>query len=61
MQLKIPKASQELHFGTLPVRVGWGVGKHMVITNAISVQLKLQLPTGTELGNKKLIIKKMIA
>ena len=36
---------------TIPVGLGSvrleGVGKHMVI---ISVQLKLQLPTGTELG-----------
>ena len=27
---KVAKASQELHLGTIPVRVGWG-GKHLVI------------------------------
>ena len=36
----------ELHLRTIPGRVGWVQGDY----TAISVQLKLQLPTGTELG-----------
>ena len=47
--LKVAKASQEVHFGTIPGRVGWGRSNSDY--KAISVQLQLQLPTGTELGN----------
>ena len=47
--LKVAKAKLELHLGTIPAWVG------PVRSNsdykAISVQLQLQLPTGTELGN----------
>ena len=42
-------AGLELHLRTIPGRVGWGQSK--VIITAISVQLQLQLPTGTELDN----------
>ena len=34
--------------GTIPARVG---SARLTCYNAISVQLQLQLPTGTELGN----------
>ena len=37
--------------GTIPARVG--SGRLTCDYNAISVQLQLQLPTGTELGNLK--------
>ena len=40
---------------TIPARVGSGrvgSGRLTCDYNAISVQLQLQLPTGTELGNK---------
>ena len=51
---KIAKANLELHLGTILGRVGSG-GVGSVRSNrdykAISVQLQLQLPTGTELGN----------
>ena len=42
--LEVAKASQELHLGTIPVRLGWVGGK-----NPTSVQLNFQLPTETEL------------
>ena len=44
------KASLELHLGTIPSGVGWG--RSNTDYKAISVQLQMQLPTGTELGNK---------
>ena len=47
--LKVAKPSLELHLGTIPGRVGW-VGSNSDY-KAISVQLQLQLPAGTELGN----------
>ena len=54
VHLKLAKASLELHLGTIPGRVG-SVGVGSVGSNsdykAISVQLQLQLPAGTELGN----------
>ena len=49
---KVAKASLELHLGTIPGRVGWGRSNSDY--KAISVQLQLQLPAGTELGNSKL-------
>ena len=53
--LKVAKASLELHLGTIPGGVGSGhvrgVGSNSDY-KAISVQLQLQLPAGTELGNK---------
>ena len=52
--LKVAKSSLELHLGTIPGRVGSGrfgwVGSNSDY-KAISVQLQLQLPAGTELGN----------
>ena len=44
------------HIETIPARVGSGRVSSARLTcdyNAISVQLQLQLPTGTELGNKQ--------
>ena len=55
--LKVSKCSIELHLGTIPGRVGW-VGSNSDY-NAISVQLQLQLPTGTELGNRNFDLKKI--
>ena len=52
--LKVAKSSLELHLGTIPGRVGWGRvgwGGSNSDYKAISVQLQLQLPAGTELGN----------
>ena len=53
--LKVAKAKLELHIEPIPARVG-SVRSGPVRSNsdykAISVQLQLQLPTGTELGNK---------
>ena len=51
---KVSKASLELHLGTIPGRVGSarvGSGRSNSYYKAISVQLQLQLPAGTELGN----------
>ena len=46
-------AGLELHLRTIPGRVGWGrVGSVQSDYKAISVQLQLQLPAGTELGKK---------
>ena len=45
----IAKASPELYLGTIPGRVS--SGRSHSGNKAISVQLQLQLPTGTELGN----------
>ena len=51
--LNVAKVSLELHFRTIPCRVNWA-GFGWVGSNcdhkAISVQLQLQLPAGTELG-----------
>ena len=45
-------AGLELHLRTIPGRVGsGGVGWVQSDYRAISVQLQLQLPAGTELGN----------
>ena len=56
-------AGLELHLRTIPGRVGSGrVGWVQSDYKAISVQLQLQLPTGTELGNTdvvKLLWRKM--
>ena len=49
MSIKVANGSLVQHMGTIPSWVGSGL-----LTcdyNAISVQLQLQLPTGTELGN----------
>ena len=46
--------------GTIPARVGsarLGSARLTCDYNAISVQLQLQLPTGTELGNIKMVQK----
>ena len=52
MPLKVAKASLVLHIGTIPVGSGWvGPGRSNSDYKAISVQLQLQLPAGTELGN----------
>ena len=52
--LKIDKSSIELHLGTILGGVGL-VGFGLVVSNsdykAILVQLQLQLPAGTKLGN----------
>ena len=53
VSLKVTKASLELHLGTIPGGVGW-VGSNSDY-KAISVQLQLQLPIGTELGNMRII------
>ena len=45
--LKVAKFSPELHLGTIPGRLGW-VGSDSDY-KAISVQLQMQLPAGTEL------------
>ena len=50
---KVAKASLELHLGTIPGRVGL-VGSNTDY-KAISVQLQLQLPAGTKLGNMKIL------
>ena len=50
MSITVAKGSILLHMGTIPGRLG-----SVRLTcdyKAISVQLQLQLPTGTELGNK---------
>ena len=53
MPLKVAKASLVLHIGTIPVRSGpVGPGRSNSDYKAISVQLQLQLPAGTELGKK---------
>ena len=47
------------HIETIPGRLGsgrLGSGRLTCDYNAISVQLQLQLPTGTELGNRRNII-----
>ena len=52
--LKVAKFSLELHLGTIPVgvgSVGVGWGGSNSDYKAISVQLQLLLPAGTELGN----------
>ena len=54
MPLKVAKASLVLHIGTIPVgSVRVGPGRSNSDYKAISVQMQLQLPTGTELGNYK--------
>ena len=47
--LKVAKPSLKLHLGTTPGRLGCWVGSNSDY-KAISVQLQLQLPAGTELG-----------
>ena len=52
--IKVANGSLVQHMGTIPGRVGSGrVGSARLTCDykAISVQLQLQLPTGTELGN----------
>ena len=48
--VKIGSVTAEIR--TIPVGVGWGVGNSGY--NALSVQLKLHLPNGTELGKRLL-------
>ena len=55
MSIKVAKGSIVQHMGTIPARLGSGrVGSGRLTCDykAISVQLQLQLPTGTELGKK---------
>ena len=47
--LKVAKSSLDLHLGTILGRVSCWVGSNSDY-KAISVQLQLQMPTGTELG-----------
>ena len=49
--LKVAQVNLELYLGTIPGRVGWG--RFNSDYKAISVQLLLKLPTGTELGKNK--------
>ena len=49
MSIKVPNGSLVQHLGPIPGRLG--SGRLTCDYNAISVQLQLQLPTGTELGN----------
>ena len=49
MSIKVANGSLVQHMGTIPARVG--SARLTCDYNAISVQLQLQLPTGTELGN----------
>ena len=52
MPLKVTKGSLVLHLGTIPIgSVRVGPGRSNSDYKAISVQLHLQLPAGTELGN----------
>ena len=54
MSIKVANGSLVQHKGTIPARLGsarLGSGRLTCDYNAISVQLQLQLPTGTELGN----------
>ena len=55
VSIKVANGSLVQHKGTIPALVisGWvGSGRLTCDYNAISVQLQLQLPTGTELGKK---------
>ena len=51
MSIKVANGSLVQHKGTIPARLG--SARLTCDYNAISVQLQLQLPTGTELGKKK--------
>ena len=54
MSINVAKESIVQHMGTIPGRVGLGRFGSVRLTcdyKAISVQLQLPLPTGTELGN----------
>ena len=55
MSIKVANGSLVQHLGTIPGRVG--SGRLTCDYSAISVQLQLQLPTGTELGNYVIFIK----
>ena len=50
MSITVAKGSIVQHMGTIPAQVG--SGRLTCDYKAISVQLQLQLPTGTELGKK---------
>ena len=55
MSIKVANGSLVQHKGTIPGRVGSarvGSARLTCDYNAISVQLQLKLPTGTELGKK---------
>ena len=57
MSIKVAKGSIGQHMGTIPGRVGSDRVGSVRLTcdyKAISVQLQLQLPIGTELGKKLL-------
>ena len=51
VSIKVAKGTIGQHIGTIPGRLG--SGRLTCDYKAISVQLQLQLPTGTELGKKK--------
>ena len=58
MSIKVANGSLVQHKGTIPGRLGsarFGSARLTCDYNAISVQLQLQLPTGTELGKNMLL------